>query len=116
MGGWIDSVGDAGYFVAVVGANLFVILYLVLARFWRSGSGWHIFSFMVVIALILNHSVVSIYFPHYPGRDVVRAILYPLLAAVIFWRVVILLFVQTEKFRKKQLLEPERPDVDIDVK
>lgn len=115
MGGSIDSLGDAGYFIAVVGANLFVILYSVLARFWKSGSGWHIFSFMVVIALILNHSAISIYFPFYPGREVVRAILYPLLAVVIFWRVVILLFVQIEMRRRRSLTDDEREAEDIEA-
>jgi hypothetical protein len=108
MEGWLDSVGNAGYFAAVVGANLFVILYSTLAKFWKTASGWHIFSFMVVIALIMNHSVVGIYFPDYPGRDIVRAILYPCLAAVIFWRVVILIMVQFDKrHRAREVQVPE---------
>jgi hypothetical protein len=113
MGGWIDSVGDAGYFAAVVGANLFVILYSLLARFWKSASGWHIFSFMVVIALILDHSVIGLFFPGYPGRSVIRAILYPGLAAVIFWRVVILVNVQ-RAYRLEKNNQGFAAEVDIE--
>lgn len=102
MGGWLEQIGSAGYFAAVVGANLFIVLYATLARFWKHWESMHIFTFMAVIALIMNHSVVSIYFPEYPGRYVVRAILYPGLAAVIFWRVVILLQVQIAKRRVDQ--------------
>ena len=94
MAEMIDHIGDAGYLAGAVGAVLFVVLYLILARFWESEAGWHIFSFMTTVAMILIHSSIGVYFPNYPGRDVVRAILYPVLAAIIFWRVVILVRVQ----------------------
>lgn len=107
MGGVLDSVGGAGYFVATLGANLFIILYAVLARFWKSKSGWHIFSFMMSITLLMNHGVASIFFPEYPGREWVRASLFPVLAVVIWWRVLILVSVQIQK-RK----EPYRGDLE----
>lgn len=97
----LDGVGDGGYISAVVAANLFVILYSVLARFWVAESSWHIFLFMLVVALILDHSAVLILFPKYPGHLWVRAILYPSLAVVIFWRVIILLRVQIFRTRMK---------------
>lgn len=97
MGGVLDSIGGAGYFVATLGANLFIILYSVLARFWKTKSGWHIFSFMMSITLLMNHGVVSIFFPGYPGREWVRALLFPILAVVIWWRVLILVNVQIQK-------------------
>lgn len=97
MEGLLDGIGDAGYISAVIGANLFVILYSALARFWRHVEGWHIFSFMLVIALIMDHSAILVAFPKYPGYQWVRAFLYPALGAVIFWRVIILLHVQVNK-------------------
>lgn len=109
MEGVLDAVGDAGFLAATIGANLFILLYSILARFWRSVDGWHIFSFMGVIALILNHASLLIVIGRYPGADVVRAVLYPALGLVIFWRVIILLRVQIEK--RAQLL---LPTVDAD--
>ncbi len=94
MDGVLDSIGDAGFTVAAIAANLFVLLYSTLARPWRTSSGIHIFSFMLVVALILNHSAVLINFPRYPGHLWVRAILYTALAAVIVWRILILIRVQ----------------------
>lgn len=94
MEGFLDSVGDLGFTLATIGANLFVVLYSVLARFWRSGSGIHIYSFMLVMALILDHAAILLNFGPYPGSAWVRAILYPGLGIVIFWRVFILLRVQ----------------------
>ena len=110
----IDSIGDAGYLAGAVGAVMFVVLYLILARFWESESGWHIFSFMTTVALILIHSSIGVYFPNYPGRDVVRAFLYPVLAAIIFWRVAILIRVQVLVYYKnKSALEDERDTEEV---
>jgi hypothetical protein len=90
----LDAVGDAAYTVAVVAAALFVILYSILAKPWRTASGLHIFSFMLVISLTLIHGMIRVYWPAYPGYLWGRAILYVALAAVIIWRVLILLRVQ----------------------
>ncbi len=90
----LDGIGDGGYVSAVIASNLFVIMYSLLARFWKAESGWHIFFFMLVVALILDHSAVMIIFPKYPGHLWVRAVLYPSLGIIIFWRVLILIRVQ----------------------
>lgn len=104
MNGMLDGLGDAGYIAAVIGANLFVILYSSLAKFWKHVEGWHIFTFMMVIALLLDHGAFLLVFGRYPGSEWVRAALYPALGAVIFWRVIILLQVQIDKRIRMQLL------------
>lgn len=90
----LDAIGDAGFTVATISANLFVILYSTLARPWKTVSGIHIFSFMLVVASILNHATLLLNFPGYPGHLWVRAILYVALAVVTIWRVLLLLRVQ----------------------
>jgi hypothetical protein len=107
MGEFLDGLGDAGYIAAAIGSNLFVVLYSSLAKFWRHVEGWHIFSFMLVIALIFDHSAILVATGGYPGADWVRAILYPALGAVIFWRVVILLRVQLAGRGRLPMLTPE---------
>lgn len=109
MDGVLDTIGDASYIVMIIGANLFVVLYSALARFWRSESGWHIFSFMLMIALILDHSAVSLIFGAYPGRGWARAILYPLFALVLLWRVFILFKVQVMKRVSTSEYEIDKP-------
>ena len=94
MDGVLDTIGDVAFTVAVIAANLFVFLYSTLARPWRSLSGLHIFSFMLVVALILNHAAILVNIPRYPGYLWVRAFLYTALAAVIIWRILILVRVQ----------------------
>ena len=97
----LDTVGDIGFTLATVGANLFVILYSILARFWRTESGLHIFSFMLVVALIMDNAAVLLNFGPYPGALWVRAVLYPALGTVIFWRVFILVRVQVAYRRQR---------------
>jgi hypothetical protein len=90
----LTAIGDAGFTVATISANLFIVLYLTLARPWRTASGIHIFSFMLVVAGILNHATILLNFPCYPGHLWVRAFLYVALAVVTIWRVLILIRVQ----------------------
>jgi hypothetical protein len=107
----LGGIGDVGFTLATIAANLFVILYSFLARPWKTASGIHIFSFMLVIALILDHASILLNFPQYPGHLWVRAVLYSAMAMVIIWRVLILLRVQlivTDNEVKKRKSSPTR--------
>lgn len=107
MGGTLDWLAMAGYVMMAIGSNLFVILYSVLARFWKTESGLHIFLFMLTVSLILDHSAIILVFGRYPGSAWVRAFLYPALGAIILWRVLILIRVQ--------LLARRRDPEDVDA-
>lgn len=88
------TAGTFVFFAAVAGANIFLILYTVLARWWRNPMGRHLFSFMLVMALALNYIVVQLVWPEAPYRMHVRFFLYLALASVIWWRIIILINVQ----------------------
>lgn len=104
-----DKLAEYGYYAAVAGANIFVVLYWVLAPWWRTPFGRHLFSFMFVIALVLNHGVVARIWETYAMSNwinPVRAILLWATAGVIFWRVGILLSVQFQNRRRRGPGEP----------
>jgi hypothetical protein len=48
------QLGTIGLFVSAVIATIGFVGFAVLARFWRSRGGWHVFWFMLVIAWILD--------------------------------------------------------------
>lgn len=103
-------VGTVAFIAATVAANAFIILYSLLARWWRNALGWNIFSFMLAVALILDHSVITLLWRDYPGRIIVRAFLFTALAVVMWWRVIILIFVQVLMAKKKDD-SPEPPSI-----
>lgn len=69
----------------------FVIGYTILAPWWRSRMGRHLFSFGAMIAGLLTLIIVTGLLGHdYPGREYVRLTCY-LVLAVMLWRHVYLL-------------------------
>jgi hypothetical protein len=107
--GVLGAIGSASFFIAAIVATVFIVLYPLLAPFYRSEAGWHIFSFMVVVALLLDHGSATLIFGQYPGREWVRGIGFPLLAIVLTWRVLILIRVQL--LRRKMLKAGDKVDV-----
>lgn len=108
-----DKLAEYGYYTAVAGANIFVVLYSVLAPWWRTPFGRHLFSFMFVIALVLNHVVVIRVWDAYARSgwvNPVRAVLLWSVAAVIFWRIAILLSVQWKNRRRYGPGDPDRTE------
>lgn len=97
-----DEAAKFGYYTADAGATVFILIYMLLAKWWKTPMGRHLFSFMLVIALVLNHGLVAISWDAYRASiwfNIVRAGLYWAVAAVIIWRVVILVHVQLQKRR-----------------
>jgi hypothetical protein len=98
-----DQVALWGYYAADIGATLFVLLYWSLAPWWRTPFGRHLFVFMLAIALVLNHGLVARVWETYARSqyfNIVRAFLFWSVAAVIIWRVVILVVVQITRRRR----------------
>lgn len=96
------TAGTFAFFFAVGGANIFIVLYTVLAKWWKKPFGRHLFSFMAVIALALNYIVVQLIWPHAPYRLHTRFFLYAALATVIWWRIIILVTVQIRGARASE--------------
>lgn len=53
-------VGDALIIVSAAEADLFVLLYSLSSRWWKSVAGWNIMTLMFVIAAILDMSSVRL--------------------------------------------------------
>lgn len=86
---------------ATVGAWTFVIGYSVLARWWRTEAGRHMWSFSLMIALLLTLIVGTGLLGHdYPGRVWVRIGAYGLLAVMIWHRVALLVRLQVRRRRE----------------
>lgn len=86
--------GDWGFIASTVGAIVFLVIYSVVARWWRTWWGRQIFSFMAVIGGSLIFGAVRLVFGDYPGINYVRPIAFVSLAGVIWWLVGVLVYYQ----------------------
>lgn len=94
------KLGDFMIYYCATVAVLFVVVYSTLARWWRTSFGQHLFFFMLVVSLIFVYIVITKVFGRFEGWEYVRLLLMLSLAAVLTWRVCILLRVQIEARRK----------------
>jgi hypothetical protein len=78
------------------GAGLFVILYALLAPFYRSESGWNLMSFMLVVATMVT---MAVYYRLTGERapSWLQNVLWGAAAGCVWWRVVILLRAQLSR-------------------
>lgn len=58
------QLGTTGLYVSAVIASIGFIGFALLARFWQSRGGWHVFWYMLVIAWILDLNCVAHAFHH----------------------------------------------------
>lgn len=88
------------FWVAVVAAVSFPILYTALAPWWRSQTGRHVFSLATVIALVLLIQVARVIFHDFTGREVIDLLTYIATAAVLLNQVRLLLIAQIRHHRE----------------
>lgn len=98
----LKTIGDIGWVTAAVGTNLFVILYTVLAKWWKTQFGRHLFFFMLNMALIMDYALFALVYPDFEYRMHIRAVLLPALGLLTLQRVWILISVQIRKRRTKR--------------
>lgn len=92
---------------ATVPAVLIPIAYQVLTRgAWRKTlMGRHIMCFSAMLAALLLHATVVALWSHYPGREVVRWLLYGWLVFVLWRRLYLMLRMQVAPSRHSPLFE-----------
>lgn len=75
------------------GSGLFVVLYAILAPFYKSESGWNLMSFMFVVATMVT---MAVFYRFTGGRAPVwlQNVLWGAAAVCVWWRVTILLRAQ----------------------
>ena len=92
--GILVTIGNVGIFAAAIAATVLVISYSVFAKFWKTEGGQNTFTFLFVLAFILDHSALSLWLGGYLFRDWVRAIAFPAFAGLVTWRLILLWKVQ----------------------
>jgi hypothetical protein len=82
-------VTDVFVHTVFVASLLFVVTY-ARARFWRTAWGRWLMADTVVIMLLSGLGVIAIHWgPAWAGRDIVRAVAWGLIAAVMVWRLLL---------------------------
>jgi len=84
---------------AAIASWIFPVLYTVLAPWWRSPTGRHLFSFAMMIAVIFAVIMLPKVFGDYTGRNMVRLSSYTAMT-VILWRHVWLLIATQLKYHR----------------
>lgn len=67
-------------------ALIFPVVYALTMRFWESELGMHFFTYGVAVWLNLTPTVLFLVFGDFPGRGVIAASCFHLMAFVIVWR------------------------------
>jgi hypothetical protein len=88
----VTPLGDFLAVLAFAGTVLFVILYAILAPWWRSAHGRNVMLLTSVIGLAFGLATGTILFGlEWPFRSTIRAIIYGLIAVAIWWRIALLI-------------------------
>lgn len=56
-----ESVGTFGLYLSAAIASIGFAGFVLLARFWSSRGGWHVFWYMLMVAWVLDLAVLSHY-------------------------------------------------------
>lgn len=98
----MDLLLAALVWASVGGAWTFVIGYSLLARWWRTEVGRHMWTWGAMVALLLTLIIVThLLGRDYPGHDAVRIGCYGLLAVMIWRQVVLLVRLQIRRRRTR---------------
>jgi hypothetical protein len=101
--------GDIAFYGCSLSALLFVVLYAVLAPWWKTMTGRNIMAVMASLALGFCYFAFAINrggVPH--GFYPVRALVFTFIFLSVSWRVAILIKVQLDVRKEKQRVEEVR--------
>lgn len=98
----LKVMGDYAFMLSSVGSIIFLILYSVIARWWRTFTGRFIFTFMAVISALILLAAIRLWFGPYPGVTFIRPIALIALAAIIWALVIMLVARQVRGYRQRR--------------
>jgi hypothetical protein len=108
MSSLLRLAGDAAVWTALTSSVAFCLLYATLAPWWRSAEGWHLMTFTAVIAAAFGwlayRQTTAHRAPSPVAIETARACLLAALAALLVWRLVMLIHTQTQ--RKDRPMSP----------
>lgn len=97
--------GDVAVWAALVSALLFCGLYALLAPWWTSGEGWHLMTMTAAIGIsfgwLAYRMVTAPPRALSPGTEATRTGLYVLLAALLIWRLALLIRSQVGRRKRR---------------
>jgi hypothetical protein len=68
-----ELLGTIGVYASAAAATAGLVGYAVLARFWRSRGGWHVFWYMLMVSWVLDLAVIRNLFGDAPWFAWLRA-------------------------------------------
>lgn len=81
------QLGNVGVDLSALAATSGLAGFVLLARFWRSRGGWHVFWYMLVLAWTLDLAVVRMLFGDSPWFAWLRAVTFTVgMPTVLVWR------------------------------
>jgi hypothetical protein len=83
--------------ISAVSGFLFVLIYQLRWKWWRSSMGRHMMAFMGGLELLLLLAFISQFWPHLPLREYLRIVSWGIVAFLFTWRLVILITVKKEE-------------------
>jgi hypothetical protein len=92
--------------LAWIAALIFPVAYALTMRFWESELGMHFFTYGVAVWLNLTPSVIFFVFGNFPGRGIIVASCFHLMAFVIVWRATVFTKILFRSRRKGDGLTP----------
>lgn len=100
----LHYLGDAAVWVATISSFAFCFLYAAIAPWRKTAEGWHLMTFTFIIGVafgwIAYRLVVAGPRPHFnTGTEALRTAIYVALAAMLVWRLVLLIRAQIRSRR-----------------
>jgi hypothetical protein len=81
----------AYYALLVLGAVAgwtFILRYVTTYRWWSTELGRHLVTFSGCLAAFETYYFAALIWPHFPGKEFLRAVLFLILTAAVLWRLV----------------------------
>ena len=101
--------GNIGVVASAAIATVGLVGFVSLARFWRSRGGWHVFWYMLVIAVVLDLVLVRLVFGDSPWFAWLRAGIFAFgMPLVLGWRLWIIFDLQLRRRYRKLLAYADR--------
>lgn len=101
----VHLLGTVSLIAGAVTSTMFVALYWVSARWYRSAEGWHLMTFTGVIALVLlftsYRTLTTAPRPMSAGIDIARLAIFGSVALLLVWRLWLLYRIQIRSSRRR---------------
>lgn len=97
------QLGTIGIYLSAVMSSVGFVAFAMLARFWRSRGGWHVFWYMLMISWVLDLTSISHLLGDSPWFAWVRTVTFTVgMPVVLAWRSWIIFDLQLWRLRRER--------------